>query len=396
MAKKNLLVISLGYPCEKLKNNSFSFVKDQIDMIKKEFNRVYVICPTPFFPKILSKSNIVPYHLREKALRENYTYDNVEVIYTKFLTLPSNFFNKRNGDLAYFSVNKAIKKRKINFDMIHCHFTWYSGYVGKILKKRYKKKVIVTAHGFDIYDLPFRNDFWNNKVKEILKSCNHIITVSKFNFQKIKKLGFEKKTIIIPNCYDEEIFFPKNKIKCRKKLNLPINKKIIINVGNLIPLKNQETLILAINEIVKKRKEILCLIIGEGELKKKLQEKINELNLNEHVKLLGSKKHEEISDYMNSSDLFVFPSLKESFGIVQIEAMGCKVPVLASKNGGSVEIISSKELGFLYENTKDYKELAEKIIIGLNSKLNLKRIQNYAYENFSKKIIKNKLIEILK
>ena len=79
-------------------------------------------------------------------------------------------------------MNKIIQKEKIEFDLIHAHFIYPSGYVGAKLKERYDKPLIITGHGHDVYDLPFRDAEWNAKIKGILNKADHIITVSKSNY----------------------------------------------------------------------------------------------------------------------------------------------------------------------------------------------------------------------
>jgi teichuronic acid biosynthesis glycosyltransferase TuaC len=65
--------------------------------------------------------------------------------------------------------------------------------------------------------------------------------------------------------------------------------------------------------------------------------------------------------------MFVLPSLSESFGVVQLEAMACRKPVVATYNGGSEEIITSEEYGLLCQPANP-KELAEKILLALDKK----------------------------
>ena len=95
---------------------------------------------------------------------------------------------------------------------------------------------------------------------------------------------------------------------------------------------------------------------------------------------------------MNASDLFVLPSLSESFGIVQIEAMACGVPVVATINGGSEEIITSEDYGLLVEPANP-EDLAEKILIALNKEWDKEKIRKYA-EQFTWERIAERIHEI--
>ncbi|PKP59290.1 glycosyltransferase family 4 protein, partial [Candidatus Atribacteria bacterium HGW-Atribacteria-1] len=188
------------------------------------------------------------------------------------------------------------------------------------------------------------------------------------------------------NSYDKNIFKPIPE-DCKEGLNIPKNKKIILSVGMLEEIKGHEYLIKAMKKVIDKEKDVLCIIVGSGQLKSKLQRLINDLNLNDYVKLVGAKQHDEIPLWMNASDLFVLPSLNESFGIVQIEAMACGKPVVATRNGGSEEIVVNEKLGYLVES-KNSDDLAEKILMTLDKEWNKEYILNYVKKFKSDEIAK--------
>ena len=106
--------------------------------------------------------------------------------------------------------------------------------------------------------------------------------------------------------------------------------------------------------------------------------------------LVGGKPHSEIPIWMNACDLFVLPSLTESFGVVQIEALACGKPVVATRNGGSEEILTSEEYGLLVEPA-DPKDLAEKILLALDrewdQEANLAYAEQFTWENIAKEIV---------
>lgn len=110
----------------------------------------------------------------------------------------------------------------------------------------------------------------------------------------------------------------------------------------------------------------------------------------DHVKFVGRKPHNKIPIWMNACDVFVLPSLRESFGVVQIEVMACGKPVVATYNGGSEEIITSEDYGLLCEPANP-KELAEKILIALDKEWDDEKILRYAerfrWENIVKDVL---------
>jgi len=201
-------------------------------------------------------------------------------------------------------------------------------------------------------------------------------------------------SVCIPNGFDKKKFYPLNKEVCRDKLNLPKNKKIIFSLSNLIERKGYKYSIESISRVIKKKKDILYLIGGSGPLKDKLQKQIVDSNLQDGVRLVGSIPDDKLNLWMNACDLFVLPSLSESFGIVQIEALACGKPVVATKNGGSEEIITSKDYGLLCEPANP-EDLAEKILIGLDKKWDKNKILNYSTKFMWSKITKE-IIDVYK
>ena len=183
-------------------------------------------------------------------------------------------------------------------------------------------------------------------------------------------------------------FIPKD--DARHKLGLKKDLNIIFNVGRLYEEKGQKYLIDAIKEVVKTRKNVLCIIGGSGPLRENLQNQINDLNLQDHVLLIGFVPDELLPFWMYACDIFVLSSLSESFGIVQIEALACGKPVVATYNGGSEEIIVSNNYGYLVE-PKNSIDLAKIIGNALETKWDSQCIKRYseqfAWENVAKDII---------
>jgi len=384
----NLLVITNRYPHNK-DSMSSSFVKDQVDALSKYFKKVTVIALTPYVPKFLSMFSFMNPRWIRDAFADDYKYDDVEVHFAKHFTLPFNSSREKRGDTAFKVVTKIIQEEEIEFDLIHAHFTYPSGYVGARLKERYGKPLIITGHGYDVYDLPFRNAEWNKKIKSILNMADHIITPSKSNYDKLMQLDIsDDKVSVIYNGYNSNLFEDVSTNKAKEKLNLPEDKKIILSVGNLELVKGHKYLIEAMKEVIKREENITCLIVGSGSQKKNVNSLIDRLSLSKYIKLIGEKPHNEVPLWMNACDVFVLPSLNESFGIVQVEAMACGKPVVATFNGGSEEVIVNEKLGILVE-PKDANELANAILKALGKEWDRDYISNYAKQYSWDKIIKN-------
>ncbi len=251
------------------------------------------------------------------------------------------------------------------------------------------KKMILTFHHGDAEKFIKKYRYLINAIANI---SDYLIVVS----ENQKKIFLDegviyKKIKLIPNGYSSKIFLPKDMNISRMKLRLPADLKILVNVANLNNYKGHEYVIKAMKKIMPIRDDIVLYIIGEGPLRGSLNSLINEYELQNNVILTGGNKPpKEVSLWLNASNLFILPSVIESFGIVQIEAMACGKPVVATKNGGSEDIIINDMLGILVE-TKDPEGLMQAILHALDVKWNeeyiLAHAERYTWENVSKEII---------
>jgi teichuronic acid biosynthesis glycosyltransferase TuaC len=367
LKKTKLLIISDRYPHEK-DTISSSFVKSQVDFLKRYFEKIYVISLTPFVPKYLSKFPFMNPRWQRDAFASNYKYDNVEVYFAKHITFPFNFSRQKRGDIAIKVVNKIIREYNINFDLIHAHFVYPSGYVGTELKKKHDKPLIITAHGHDIYELPFIDIEWNSKIKRTLSNSNHMITPSRKCSEILMRLDVPAENIsVIPNGYDLNLFIKMPIDEARLLLNLPISKKIILSVGNLEPVKGHKYLIESMKKIHEIDSTILCVIVGSGGSKKSLETAIIKNNLSQCIRLVGAIPHNQIPLWMNACDVFILPSLIEGNPTVMFEALGCGKPFVGTNVGGIPEIIINEKLGILVK-PKDIDGLAKAILMGLSTR----------------------------
>jgi len=381
MPERNLLVISNSFPN---KDNTFVgdvFVKEQIKYLRHYFDNVYVVSPVAYGME----------HLR-KTEHSDYQFDNVQVFFPKYVNNPLFWYHGRSlwVDLEARAIMSLIKREDLHFDLIHAHFTWPSGAVAVRLKKSLGVPVVITEHTHETLYKALRegNPYYTRTWEE----CDAIIRVNKKDVPLICRCGVDpSKVYFIANGYDPRKYHPVDKKAARQSLNLPVDSKIILNISRLYEEKGQKYLISAINDIVKDTDGIICYIGGTGPLKNDLEQQITSLNLQEYVKLAGFIPDEQMNLWMNACDLFVLPSLSESFGIVQLEALACGRPVVATRNGGSEEVVTSDKYGLLVEPA-DPEDLAEKILVALDREWDREAIleyaQRYTWENIAKKIIK--------
>lgn len=159
------------------------------------------------------------------------------------------------------------------------------------------------------------------------------------------------------------------------------DKSNILYVGRLYPSKGVDVLVLAMELLIKKGYNIYLDIIGEGKLKPKLEELIQNLQLSKSINFLGLKSKPEVLKAFRKSYCSVIPSNSEAFGFTVIEAMSMSTAVIGANNTGIKEIILNNTSGLLFE-TGNHLDLADKIeLLILNEKMRNELAQN-GYQRF--------------
>jgi L-malate glycosyltransferase len=291
----------------------------------------------------------------------------------------------------FFAIIKGINLcQKNNYDFINTQFAIPTGPVGLILSKIFKIKNILSLHGGDIYDpskksSPHLHWYWQMTVRFILNNSDILVCQSS-NTKKntIKYFQPKKKIHIIPLPYEKFKF----KQVGRKKLGMDKDKFYLISIGRLVERKGYKYLIRALSLLPKK---IHLNLIGDGPLENQLKNLAKELKVEDRINFLGFVSEEKKFQYLSNSDIYILSSLHEGFGIVLQEAMQVGLPIVATNNGGQIDLIKESVNGFMIK-PKNSNLLAEKIIflykndkiksgisknnLKIINKFNLKKIAN--------------------
>ncbi|MBN1574466.1 MAG: glycosyltransferase family 4 protein [Deltaproteobacteria bacterium] len=164
-----------------------------------------------------------------------------------------------------------------------------------------------------------------------------------------------------------------------------IDKKVKFSIGTagrLVDWKSQDLLIKAFALLAKARKDAVLLIVGDGPMRKYLEDLVGSLGIDREVVFTGfSTKAREI---ISALDIFVLPSLNEPFGIVIVEAMFMGTPVVATNSGGVPEIVKHEHNGLLveYGDEEGLAEAMERLIVDKNL---CKRIVENGYRTVEEK-----------
>jgi glycosyltransferase involved in cell wall biosynthesis len=142
-----------------------------------------------------------------------------------------------------------------------------------------------------------------------------------------------------------------SKKECKEKLGIDLDSKVILLVGSLKPLKNPETVLEALNFLgldFIKRNKIHVVFIGDGILRKKLEDIVSKFNLNTFVTFKGQLPREEIPNYYGASDLYLISSDFEGKSLALLEALNYPLEIIGSDADGIVEVLNDFE-GNIFE-----------------------------------------------
>jgi len=280
----------------------------------------------------------------------------------------------------------VISKYKI--DVLHVHYAIPHAYAAYMAKKilnenGYNIPIITTLHGTDI-TLVGNHPFYKPAVTFSINKSDIVTCVSKSLMEDTREFfGITKEIKVIPNFIDIDKYDKKHNL-CERNMIADGDEKIIVHVSNFRPLKRIKDVL----EIFKKINEKInskLIMVGDGPDKKKAKEFLRKHNLKNKVIFLGETN--QVDEILCSSDLFLLPSEKESFGLAALEAMALKVPVISSNAGGLKDLNINGNSGYT-SDVGDIDSMAQNAIKILTDSSLEKKYRTQAFENAKKYDIK--------
>ncbi|MFN4762601.1 glycosyltransferase [Gillisia sp. Q332] len=305
-----------------------------------------------------------------------------------------------------YGFNKAISKIIPLIDQIKPDIIHSTLYRSDVISRRLKDKVkipIVNSFVSNSYNKDrYAKLSFDKKIKlkliqyfdqltakkvDLFISNSHII---KKDNARVLKLPLDKIMVIPRGRFSENYIFNISEIaKYKKELGFE-NKKIILNVGRLIESKGQLDLIRAYSKIKDESSDSLLLIAGEGIFRENLEKEIIDLEMQQHVYLLGNR--DDVPKLLAISDVFVFPTYLEGMPGSLIEAMLSKTAIICSDIRENRECMPPKFTN--YFNPGDINKLQAlmaKSIYNLESKENsIQETYEFAIQNYEIRIIVKK------
>ena len=271
--------------------------------------------------------------------------------------------------------NKMIEE---SIQHVHAHYASQAASVARVIYLLTNITYSISAHAHDI---------WYDQLllPEKLNEAIFISCCSDFGRKwllKQSKNDLSHKIMLIYHGLDVEKFVPPNNERKRKK-------NLILSIGRLTEQKGFSDLIEACSILNKENYQFYCIIIGEGELRQKLEEQIVKNNLLFKVKLMGAMYQDKIKKYYDKAWIFVLPCVdtkdgnRDGIPNVILESMAKKLPVITTDNSGQPEIIENGVNGILV-SPHSPKMIAEAIKLLSNNNVLREKIKVNAYNKITK------------
>ncbi len=272
------------------------------------------------------------------------------------------------------------------YNIIHSHVTHLSFFFYPIAKFFGTKKIIQHSHAIK----------WSDRFLNGLRNKFLFFWVRPFIAKQLAcsdlagKFLFKKDYIVINNGINTENFKFNKVIRAEIRKNLNIENKFVVgHVGRFSHEKNHEFLIDIFNEIYKQDKNSTLLLVGEGSLKKEIEQKVNRLNLRNNVIFIGTKSN--VCDYYQAMDVFILPSFQEGLGLVAIEAQCSGLPCFISSGVPNEAMICNTTKISLRKSSKEWIDIILSKIKNFERKDESEHIRE---KGFDIKIIANQIQRI--
>jgi L-malate glycosyltransferase len=242
--------------------------------------------------------------------------------------------------------------RECDLDVIHAHYAVPHATAAYLARQILDStadgtvpRVVTTLHGTDI-TLVGSDRSYSETVAFSIEQSDGVTAVSQsLRADTYRALKVKRDIRVIPNFLDCHRYrrqpWPEVRTRyCRE------DEKVIVHMSNFRPVKRVEAVVEVFARIASRVRARL-LLVGDGPDLVKARDRARSLEIEDRVEVLGEQ--DQVVPLLSVSDLFLLPSMQESFGLAALEAMACEVPVVASRVGGLSEVIEHGRTGFLHD-----------------------------------------------
>lgn len=299
--------------------------------------------------------------------------------------------------VAFFDVIGAIILlmkliRKYDVKILHSSFIVPTGFIGVLLKKFMKIRLIITVHGpADFYTIP---KFLRKFLLLILNRADSVITVSKhLELDMRGQLGLKNIKTILNGVKGFDVS-EYNNLKTIKGLNInrENNRPIVISTGRLVKIKRIELLIKSLEIVKRSYPNLKAIILGEGIERENIERLIDKLELRKNVIMPGWVSEMVKRKCLAISNIFVHLSREEGLSLSLLESQMAGLPAVVPDTAFASEVIKHNYNGIYVKEPLKPKNIAEKIILLINDEERLNKMKKRSKKVF-KRFTLDKMVE---
>jgi len=271
---------------------------------------------------------------------------------------------------------------KENYDVLYFHGLPLE--IPFVVIQRTRPFLISHIHGLVPFSFSF-NQFRKCRIIDKIYDCfrKFVITRTRLTLLSTDSISYKQfvnqyncrlkeKIVRVQNFANPQIFYPRDKVKIRQELGLPVKAKIIIFSGRLAYGKDPHLAISAFDILCKtgRYKYLLFLIAGTGDLFNVCKKFTCKIGLSNKIIFLGNLHREKLSKYLSASNIFLFTSRGEGTPISVIEAILCGLPIVTTKIAGVRDLVIHRYNGFIADNRESY-DIAKLLDLALRYEMEL-------------------------
>lgn len=333
---------------------------------------VTVVCPLPWFPGWL-QGKMFEKWADFARIPTVYEWQGITVHSPKYPMIPK-ISEAAHAAFMFPALYGTVKRlhRLRRFDAVNTQWLYPDGVASALVARALKLPHVLTALGCDA------NLFMTQREKKAqiewaLHKAQRVTVVSDALREFMEGHGIGDTPIdVIPNGVDAEVFHPRDKDECARRLGIVRHGKTVLFVGQLLEVKGVIYLIEAVERLVNAGTDVFVNLVGEGANRPIYEAEISRRGMSGRMRLVGNRPHGEVALWMGASDVFCLPSIREGFPNVVLEALFSGRPVVASDTGGIPEMVTEKN-GLLVE-PMNAVALAEALGTALNKEWDPKSI----------------------
>ncbi|QJW98068.1 glycosyltransferase [Frigoriglobus tundricola] len=244
------------------------------------------------------------------------------------------------GRFYLASVARTFRRavREFGPDLVFTPWAYPDGWAAVRLGRSAHLPVVLQVHGSDVLLLdqaPARR----RRTEEAVRAADGVVAVSHDLAGHLARMGVgPTKVRVIHDGVDRALFAPGDRAAERAALGVPAAERMLLFVGNLLPVKALDVLLRACAEPLLKGTPFRLAVVGQGPLRPALEQLAGRLGVADRVRFVGPLAQTELPRWYRAADVFVLPSHSEGVPNVLLEASACGTPWVASRVGGVPEI----------------------------------------------------------